>query len=136
MEATALQAAVVEMERLVKGKSEGTASEKELRLKFEDLEDALNQAVEAVQTLRPQVEKETAESSEEETVSMPPELAKKVAERIVGAAEMGDVSQVKSIAEELKAESPVFSNICDKFIQLAEDFDFDGVLNLARQLND
>jgi CheY-like chemotaxis protein/HPt (histidine-containing phosphotransfer) domain-containing protein len=136
LEATALQIAVVEMERLVKGKSEVTASKKELWQKFANLEDALNQAVEAAQTLRPPVVEEEGESGDEEMVSLPPELAKEVAERIVGAAEMGDVSQVKSIAEALKAESGVFSPVCNKFIQLAEDLDLDGILNLARELND
>jgi HPt (histidine-containing phosphotransfer) domain-containing protein len=136
LEATALQIAVVEMERLVKGKSEVTASKKELWQKFANLEDALNKAVEAAQTLRPPVVEEEGESGDEEMVSLPPELAKEVAERIVGAAEMGDVSQVKSIAEALKAESGVFSPVCNKFIQLAEDLDLDGILNLARELND
>jgi len=136
LEATSLMDSVVEMEGLVKGKPEVTASKEELRRKFADLEAALNQAFEAIQILRPPVEKESDESGKEETMTLPPELAKKVADRIVAATEMGDVSQVKSIAEALKAESGVFSPVCNELIRLAEDFDLDGILSLARQLND
>jgi hypothetical protein len=37
--------------------------------------------------------------------SVPPELIKKATETIKTAAEMGDVTKIKSIAEELKPES-------------------------------
>ncbi len=53
LEAKDLQAATVEMEKLVKGQTAKTASDKELNLKFSNLEDALNRALEAVQTLGP-----------------------------------------------------------------------------------
>ena len=48
---------------------------------------------------------------------------------------MGDVTQIKAIAEELKTNSDVLAPIGDRFIQLAEDFDFDGILKLAAQLD-
>jgi hypothetical protein len=47
---------------------------------------------------------------------------------------MGDVTQIKSIAEELKSKSDAFAPIGDKFIQLAEDFDFDGISKLVGEL--
>ncbi len=133
LEATMLLDASVEVERLVKGKPEITASNEELRRKFEKLEAALNQAFEAIRILGPPAEKASDESGKEETVSLSPKLLKEVADRIVVAAEMGDVSQVKSIAEALAVESGVFSPVSDKFIQLAEDFDLEGILSLARQ---
>ena len=40
---------------------------------------------------------------------------------------MGDVVQITSIAKNLKSDTPVMAPFCDKIIQLAEDFDFDGV---------
>ena len=63
-----------------------------------------------------------------------PRGAKKA--RIVDAVEMGDVSQVKSIAEKVMSEFPVTSTISYKFIQLAENFDLDGILNLVQELKD
>ena len=50
--ATELQAAAVEMEKLVKGQSAETASEKELNWKLADLERALEQALECGSNLR------------------------------------------------------------------------------------
>ena len=87
--ATDLQAAAVEMEKLVKGQPEKTISDKDLNQKFTELENALLQALDAVQTLGPTVEKKTIESSEDARASVPPELIKKVTESIKAAVEMG-----------------------------------------------
>jgi hypothetical protein len=58
-----------------------------------------------------------------------------VTESIKAAAEMGDVAQIKSIAEELKSESEAVAPFCDEFIRLAEDFDFDGIQKFILELN-
>ena len=80
-------------------------------------------------------EKKTIESAVDEMSSVPPELARKVADRIKAAAEMGDVIKVASIAKESKSENDVLTPFCDKIIQLSEDFDLDGILKLAEELN-
>jgi ubiquinone biosynthesis protein COQ9 len=59
--------------------------------------------------------------------SVSPELVKKVTESIKAAAEMGDVMQIQSIAEELRSESDALAPFCDEIVRLAEDFDFDGI---------
>jgi HPt (histidine-containing phosphotransfer) domain-containing protein len=125
--ATDLQAAAVAMEKLVKGQAAETASDKELNEELTKLDSALKQALIAVQTLGPMPEKKTAESSETEMSSVPPELVKKVADRIKAAAEMGDVMLIKSLAENLKSESDAVAPFCNRIVQLAEDFDFDGI---------
>jgi len=48
---------------------------------------------------------------------------------------MGDVTQIKSIAEELKSESGAMAPFCDALIQLAEDFDFDGFQKFMLELD-
>jgi hypothetical protein len=58
-----------------------------------------------------------------------------VIDRIKGAADMGDVMQIKSIAEELMSESDAAAPFCDKLVQFAEDFDFDGIQNFMLNLN-
>ena len=63
------------------------------------------------------------------------QLLKGVADRIKTAAEMGDVIQIKSIAEELKSESDVAAPFCDKLIRLADDFDFDGIQKIVLELD-
>jgi hypothetical protein len=44
--------------------------------------------------------------------------------------------QIKIIADELKSESDAVGPICDEIIQLAEDFDFDGIQKFVMALED
>ena len=60
---------------------------------------------------------------------------KKAAESIQAAAEMGDVAQIQSIAQELRSESDAAAPFCDKLVRLAEDFDFDGIQKFVLKLN-
>jgi HPt (histidine-containing phosphotransfer) domain-containing protein len=135
LEAKNLQAAAVKMEKLVKGQTAETASDKELYQKLTNLESALNQALGAVQSLGPVAEKKTIASSKDVKVSVPPEQLKKVTESIKEATEMGDVTQIKSIAAKLLVESDAVAPFCDKLIQLADDFDFDGIQKLVLELD-
>ena len=95
----------------------------------------MEQAISSVQTLRPPVDEEIVDSGETEMVSLPPELATETAERIVAAAEMGDVTTINSIAEEIRAHSDSFTPLSKRIVQLAEDFEFDEVLKLADDLD-
>jgi len=135
LEATELQTAAVEMETLVKGQTAKTTSDKELNQKFAELKNALGQALDAVQVLGSTVEKKAIESSKDASTSVPPELVKKVIDRIKEAADMGDVMQIKLIAVELMSESDVVAPFCDKLVLLAEDFDFDGIQKFMLNLN-
>jgi hypothetical protein len=123
------------MEKLVKGQSAETVSDEELNQKIATLEGALDQALRALQTLSPMPDKKTGESIEEEMFSVPPELARDIADRIKAAAEIGDVIKVASIAKELKSENNAATPFCDKIIQLSEEFDLDGIVKLATKLN-
>jgi HPt (histidine-containing phosphotransfer) domain-containing protein len=138
LEATDLQGAAVGLEKLVKGQTEKTASSKELNQKFAELEDALEQALDSVRSLGAADEKKTIASSKEAIAAVPPELIQKVTERLKTAADMGDVTQIKAIAEELASESDAMAPFCDKLIQLADDFDIDGiekiVLNISNKI--
>jgi signal transduction histidine kinase/CheY-like chemotaxis protein/HPt (histidine-containing phosphotransfer) domain-containing protein len=133
--ATDLQAAAVAMETLVKGQAAETASDQELNRKLKDLESALEQTLEAVRILGPMAEKKTDEAIADEVSSILRELVRKVADRIKAAAEMGDMMQIKSIAEDLKSESDSAAPFCDRIVRLAEDFDFDGIQNLLLELD-
>jgi len=135
LEAKDLQAATVEMEKLVKGQTEKTASDNELNRKYAQLENALKNALEAVQALGPMAEKKTIENSADARAAVPPELVNKATESIKAAAEMGDVMQIKSIAEELKSESEAMAPFCDELVRLAEDFDFDGIQKFMLEID-
>jgi len=133
--ATNLQAAAMEMEKLVRGQTAKISSEKELKRKFAELENTIQHALDAVGTLGPTADKKTIAGNTEAMALMPPERKQKVAESIKTAAEMGDVMKIKSIAEELKSESDAMAPFCNELIQLAEDFDFDGIQKYMIELD-
>jgi CheY-like chemotaxis protein/signal transduction histidine kinase len=135
LEATQLLAASVEMEKLVKGQTAETASEKELNQKFSDLENALGHALGAVRPLGSTVEKKAIDNREGLGASVSPELNKKVVDHIKEAADMGDVAQIKSISEKLMNESDDAAPFCDELVKLADDFDFDGIQKLILDLD-
>jgi HPt (histidine-containing phosphotransfer) domain-containing protein len=133
--ATDLQAAAVAMEKLVKGPAAETAPDKELEQKLNDLESALEQALDAVQTLVLMAERKTSEEIGNEVLSIPHTLTQEVVDRIKAAAEMGDVMQIKSISADLKSESDAAAPFCDELVRLAEDFDFDGIIKWVLDLD-
>jgi HPt (histidine-containing phosphotransfer) domain-containing protein len=104
LEATDLQAAAIEMESLVKGRSVKTTPEKELNRIFAKLKNALEQALDATK-------------------------------RIKSAVEVGDVMKIRSEAEEFESESEALALFCNHLVQLAEDFDLDGIQKLMLDLD-
>ncbi len=135
LEANDLQAAAVEMEKLVRGQTSKKTSDKDLKRKFAELENAIHHALDAVQTLGSTTEKKTMESNKVARVSVPPELKKKLIESIKAAVELGDVMKIESIAEELKSASDAVAPFCDEIILLAVDFDFEGIQELMLEFD-
>ena len=133
LEATELLSAAVEMEKMVKGEQKGF-SKKQLKQKLTDLEIAIDKALESVQNLRPLCEEKSFETSLEMPAVLPPELSKEAAIRIRDALELGDIMRLKSIAEELQSQSEALVPFSDSLIQLADNFDFDGIAKLAAKL--
>jgi two-component system, sensor histidine kinase and response regulator len=70
----------------------------------------------------------------EATGSVTPELAKEAVLRLREAAHLGDVTALIAIAEELASRSGAFSPYQSKIAQLADDFDFDGIIELVNDL--
>jgi HPt (histidine-containing phosphotransfer) domain-containing protein len=135
LEATDLQAAAVEMEKLVKGQTARTTSDTELNRKFAEMEKAINQALEAVHTLGLPDQEKHIESSSEWLAGVPAEEIKEITDKIKAAADMGDVMQIGSIAEELKSGNPSMATFCDELIRLADDFDLDGIQKFVLELD-
>ena len=133
LSATDLQAAAVEMEKLVKGKPKKTPSAKQLDQKLTELENAVTQALESVITLGVSIEENKI--SDKEIADIPAELAQDIAKRIRDAAEMGDVTTLTAIAEGIKTHSDACIPLGKQIIQLAEDFDLDGIQKLADELD-
>jgi CheY-like chemotaxis protein len=132
--ATELQAAAVNLEKLVKGVETKTPPAKELNLKFSDLENALNQAIESAQSLGASAEENIDKLSAEALADIPTELSQDIAKRIRDAAEMGDVTTLNAIAAEIKTQSESCVPLSKQIVQMAEDFDLDGIQKLADAL--
>jgi protein involved in sex pheromone biosynthesis len=133
--ATELQAAAVDIEKLVKGVEKKTPLTKDLNFKLSELENALNQALESVQTLGLSAEDITYKISDDEISAIPAELAQDIAKRIRDASEMGDVTTLIAIAEEIKTHSDSSVPLSNQIVQMAEDFDLDGIQKLADALD-
>jgi CheY-like chemotaxis protein len=134
LSATDLQAAAVNMEKLVKGGEKKAPPARQLNLKFSELENALNHALESAQSLGASAEQNASKLSDEEIAAIPAEFAQDIAKRIRDAAEMGDVTMLNAIAEEIKTHSDSCIPLSNQIVQLAEDFDLDGIQKLADAL--
>jgi CheY-like chemotaxis protein len=133
--ATELQTAAVNLEKLVKGVQKKTPPAKDLNLKLSELENALNQALESAQSLGVSAEENVCKLSDEEIAVIPSEFAQDIAKRIREASEMGDVMTLNAISEEIKMHSDSCIPLSKQIIQMAEDFEFDGILKLADALD-
>jgi PAS domain S-box-containing protein len=130
-----LQTAAVKMEKLVKGGLKKGLSKQKLNQTFVELEKALQAALKSVRVLGSPVPEKSTRPSSETLAEIPPELAKQATDRIREAADMGDVTRIKMIAEDFKSKSDAFTPISEHLIQMAEDFDFEGILKLADKLD-
>jgi HPt (histidine-containing phosphotransfer) domain-containing protein len=135
LSATDLQAAAVKMEKLVKGVDKKAPSSKQLNLRLTEFETVLIQALESVQSLGVLAEDITCKISDDEISAMPAELAQDIANRIRDAAEMGDVMTLNAIAAEIKTHSDSCIPLSKQIVQMAEDFDLDGIQKLADVLD-
>jgi two-component system sensor histidine kinase/response regulator len=133
--ATDLQAAAVEMEKLIKGDPSKIATSEQLDQKLAELETAVDDALQAVRMLSPAAEEKTAQPAAAALGAVSPELIQEMAGHIREAAEMGDITQVNAIAREMKSRTDGLAPICDRIMQLADDFDFDGIGKLVEELD-
>jgi PAS domain S-box-containing protein len=129
-----LQAAAAELEKLVKGDPAALSTGEQLNQKFAVLEKAINQALAAVQSIGPAAEKAPAASGVGSLAAVPEDLIQDLVGRVKQAAEMGDVSEISTIAGELKSEAKALAPICDRLERLSDDFDLDGILEFINGL--
>ena len=134
--ATDLQTAAVELEKRVKSGLQKGFTKAKLNQTFGELEKALQAALNSVRVLGSLPADKATKPSAAALAEIPPELAKEAADRIREAADMGDVTRIKKIAEEFRSKSEAFAPIADRIIHMAADFDFDGVLKIADKLDE
>ena len=132
--AVKLQAAAVALEKFVKHADKSKPPPPEvLDSALSVMEQALDEALAAVRTLGPP-QAEAAEPAAGKTPVLSPDIAQKTARRLREAAEMGDVSEIIAIGKDVFSSSGEFSTYQDKMRELAQNFDFDGIVRLADEL--
>jgi polar amino acid transport system substrate-binding protein len=135
--ASDLQAAAIKFEKLMKGIDHKARPYGQLDFTLNEFEAALNRAVESAQSLGGGAAHHDMiqESPDDEVATIAAGLPAEAAKRIHEAAEMGDVTQILSIAEEIKSKSDEVAPFCNCLTKLADDFDFDGILQLLNGLD-
>jgi CheY-like chemotaxis protein len=73
-------------------------------------------------------------AAEDEPAVLPPEIAKDVAQRLRNAVELGDVSELATVASELTARGDASSRYGEEIKRLIDAFDFDGLSQLGDTL--
>ncbi len=130
-----LQQATAGLENLVKIADYNKPPEPDaLAKKLVILENELDQALKATQTFGPAGEEKIPVPATDRIATLPLDLAKNTARRLRDAAEMGDVTEVVSISEDIASRSEAFAPYKAKIKQLADEFDFEGILKLAGEL--
>jgi HPt (histidine-containing phosphotransfer) domain-containing protein len=131
-----LQASAAELEKLIKHADENKPPSPEAITKaFLSFETRMAQALRSAQSLGPSAPEPSPPPPAESAGGLPPDLAAEAAGRLREAAEMGDVSGLKAIAEDLALRSKNFTPYQGRITELAEDFDFEGILKLADDLD-
>jgi|GEM_PF-626344 len=133
--ATEVQNSAADIEMLAKQALDGQAvSEGMWDRSLACLEQALLPAVTGIQAWIAAIEQPAVETPDELPVALPAVWARQTAARLREAAELGDVSGLVSAAGELKADCAEFAPYAERVIALAEDFDFDAVIELTEKL--
>jgi CheY-like chemotaxis protein len=133
--ATDLHAAAVNLEKLVKGVEEKAPPVKELNLRFSELENVLNKTLKSAQRLGAPAKETIGKISVVDFSDIPNELSLDIGRRIRVASEMGDVTTLSAIAEEIKDKSDSCKLLSKQIIQMAEEFDLEGIQKLADDLD-
>jgi HPt (histidine-containing phosphotransfer) domain-containing protein len=129
-----LQAQSVPLEKLVKHADPANPPPAgDVNPAYQAFRESLGRALEAAGSLMPAAGVPPT-AAEKAPGALPPDLAKEAATRLREAAELGDVSGLAAICSELAAKSEAFGSYKARVAQLADDFDFDGVLKLAEEL--
>jgi CheY-like chemotaxis protein len=136
LSATAVQAAATEMDGRVKQVLAG----QDLKIDpsdrlFTQLENALSEALASCRDLNPAPAGDAPPAGEARIPPMPVDLAQNTADRLRRAVDLGNISELKIIAAELKSGPDTYADFADTLLRLAEDFEFDGILKLAEEMD-
>ncbi len=130
-----LQAAAMELEKLIKHADEKNPPLLDaLKEAFATFEIRMDQALRSAQHVESLSVQPSPSPTVELTGELPPDLAREAAGKLREAAEMGDASALTAIAAEMVSRSSNFTSYRHRIAQLIDDFDFEGILAMANDL--
>ncbi|NWH04852.1 response regulator [Desulfobacter latus] len=130
-----LHTAATELDQLVKhATSQNPPPEDILATALTALERRMTEALGSVLQLSSLMGEAEPEAALESEQQLPPDLAQEVAVRLREAAEMGDISALTEICEEMAVRSKAFAPYLNNIARMKEEFDFEGIIALADDL--
>ena len=135
LSALELQSASAQLEAAMKhaGQDQTNASN-QIDRSFIAFQTTLAHALNAAGTLIPEDAAKTSGPPASDQTPLPNEIADEAAQRLREAAEIGDVAEITSIADEMTSRCDGFAPIRDRILSLADEFDFEGIFTVADQL--
>jgi CheY-like chemotaxis protein len=131
-----LLAAATNLEKQVKGADpKHPPHPEDLNRDLADFELALQHALQSVHQLETPFKTGSPMSTNGKVGAMEDGHARKYAEQMRDAAEMGDMTALYDIAAEIRNLSAAYEPLGMQLQQLTEDIDFEGILNLADELD-
>jgi two-component system sensor histidine kinase/response regulator len=128
--AQALQEAAAALEGWFKGGGKGLPEPG-----YSDFSKELGRVLGSLQALE-EVEQPKLAAGGDKRATLPPELAKEMAQRLRDAVGAGDVTELTDIAAALTARTDSAAGYGEEIQQLTQEFDFEGLLQLANQLEE
>jgi len=133
--AKSLQAATVTLERRIRPAGLGRTPDAEaLHTAFRDFTAALAVTVASAGSLIPAGSDGKKGSAGGATPALAPEITANITAGLRAAAELGDVSELTALARGICVGSGELSATGGRILQMAEDFDFEGILILVAEL--
>ncbi len=125
--------ATLALEAMVKDAATAPAAER-LDPALARLEESLAEIAVAAEHLGPQPEAPAAAPAADAAAGLTPELRRAMAGRIREAADIGDVGALHAIAADFEKKADAAQPLSRRLVGLAADFDLDGALQLAEEL--
>ena len=135
LSAPQLQASAAELERLLRMPDNHlTPIADEIQIAFSKFRECLSEALDSARSLSPS-EKQPEPSGSCSAEGIPCELLREASSRLVSAAELGDISELVAIVDDITARSPEFAGFRSKILSLVDEFDFESIIELANTLD-
>ena len=135
LSAPRLQASAAELERLLRMPDNHLPPIADnIQNAFSTFRECISEALDSARSLTPsenQLESVGTCSFE----GIPCEILRETSSSLVSAAEMGDVSELVAIVDDIAARSPEFAGFRSKILSLVDEFDFESIIGLANALN-